>query len=205
MIKYLLKYLLLLLLPLMGYSQKQTLDQRLFESYDDYREVSIDKRRIKHQDIQPLIDTLKSIKGFEITKLGESIQERSISMISIGDGEIDVLLWSQMHGDEPTATAAIFDILNYFKEDKTILKNLRVHLIPMLNPDGAEVFSRRNAIGIDINRDALRRQSPESVLLKKVRDSLDADFGFNLHDQSKYYNANIITPKQLQNQPQFHF
>ena len=183
------KYLLLLLLPLMGYSQKQTLDQRLFESYDDYREVSIDKRRIKHQDIQPLIDTLKSIKGFEITKLGESIQGRSISMISIGDGEIDVLLWSQMHGDEPTATAAIFDILNYFKQDKTVLKNLRVHLIPMLNPDGAEIFSRRNAIGIDINRDALRRQSPESVLLKKVRDSLDADFGFNLHDQSKYYIA----------------
>ncbi len=183
------KYLLLLLLPLMGYSQKQTLDQRLYESYDDYREVAIDKRRIKHQDILALIDSLKSNKSFEINQLGESIQGRSISMISVGDGEIDVLLWSQMHGDEPTATAAIFDIINYLKQDKTILKNLKVHFIPMLNPDGAEVFSRRNAIGIDINRDALRLQSPESELLKRVRDSLDADFGFNLHDQSKYYNA----------------
>jgi hypothetical protein len=59
----------------------------------------------------------------------------------------------------------------------------------MLNPDGAEVFTRRNAIGIDINRDALRLQSPESRILKAARDSLKADFGFNLHDQSKYYNA----------------
>jgi len=59
----------------------------------------------------------------------------------------------------------------------------------MLNPDGAEVFTRRNALGIDINRDALRLQSPEGQTLKRLRDSLDADFGFNLHDQSKYYNA----------------
>jgi len=183
------KYLLLLLIPFIGYSQKETLDQRLFSSYDDYKEISIDKRRFKHKDIQPLIDSVAILKAFEITKLGESIQGRSISMISIGDGETDILLWSQMHGDEPTATAAIFDIINYFKQDKSLLKNVRVHFIPMLNPDGAEIFSRRNAIGIDINRDAVRRQSPESELLKRVRDSLDADFGFNLHDQSKYYNA----------------
>ncbi len=32
-------------------------------------------------------------------------------------------------------------------------------------------------------------QSPEGRTLKMVRDSLDADFGFNLHDQSTYYNA----------------
>lgn len=59
----------------------------------------------------------------------------------------------------------------------------------MLNPDGAEVYQRRNTLGIDINRDALALQSPEGRTLKRVRDSLDADFGFNLHDQSTYYNA----------------
>jgi hypothetical protein len=100
-----------------------------------------------------------------------------------------------MHGNEPTATQAIFDILNFFAESsymaekQDILSRLRIHFLPMLNPDGAEVFQRRNTLGIDINRDALRLQSPEGQTLKKVRDSLDADFGFNLHDQSTYYNA----------------
>jgi hypothetical protein len=100
-----------------------------------------------------------------------------------------------MHGNEPTATQAIFDIFKFFASDdfetekKEILKNLRIHFLPMLNPDGAEVFQRRNRLGIDINRDALRLQSPESRTLKRVRDSLEADFGFNLHDQSTYYNA----------------
>ena len=92
-------------------------------------------------------------------------------------------LWSQMHGNEPTATQAIFDILNFlnspdFKVEKQeILSNLTLHFLPMLNPDGAELYQRRNTLGIDINRDALRLQSPEGRTLKRVRDSLEADFG----------------------------
>ena len=183
------RYFLLLLLPLLGFSQKQSFDRQLFDSYDNFREVSIESRRFKHQDIQPLIDSLKGQNDFEITVLGKSIQGRNISMISIGTGKTQVLLWSQMHGDESTATASIFDIVNYLKANKSVLNNIKVHFIPMLNPDGAELFTRRNAIGIDINRDAVKLQSPESKLLKRVRDSLGADFGFNLHDQSKYYNT----------------
>lgn len=59
----------------------------------------------------------------------------------------------------------------------------------MLNPDGAELFVRRNAQQIDINRDAIYLQSPEARILKSVRDSLQPDFGFNLHDQHKYHAA----------------
>jgi hypothetical protein len=65
----------------------------------------------------------------------------------------------------------------------------------MLNPDGAQEFQRENALGIDLNRDALRLVSPEAQTLKRIRDSLDADYGFNLHDQSRYYNVER-TPKQ---------
>ena len=134
------KYFLLLLLPLMGFAQKQSLDKQLFEAYDDFREVSLDTRRFKHQDIQPLIDSLKEEKGFEITVLGRSIQGRNISMISVGEGETQILLWSQMHGNESTATASVFDMINYLKTDKTILKNVKVHFIPMLNPDLQDVM-----------------------------------------------------------------
>ncbi len=171
------------------HSQNNNFSQTLFADYDTYKEKSLTKRRIKHHEIQPLIESLKSKNGFEVNMLGKSIEGRSISMISIGSGKTNILLWSQMHGNEPTATMAIFDILNYLKLNKEILKDVRVHFIPMLNPDGAEKFNRRNAIGIDINRDAQRLQSPESKILKAARDSLQADFGFNLHDQSKYYNA----------------
>jgi len=115
--------------------------------------------------------------------------------VSVGNGNVDVLMWSQMHGNESTATRSIVDLLSFISENykqksvNSLLQDLRIHFIPMLNPDGASRWTRENAIGIDLNRDALRLIAPESQLLKQVRDSLSADYGFNLHDQSKYYNV----------------
>jgi hypothetical protein len=54
----------------------------------------------------------------------------------------------------------------------------------MLNPDGVERFQRRNAQGIDINRDALRMQTPEGRVLKALRDRINPPIGFNLHNQN---------------------
>ncbi|WP_010518850.1 M14 family zinc carboxypeptidase, partial [Croceivirga radicis] len=173
----------------------QDLTESLYGTYNDYKENSLDKRRIKHHQLQPLINNLKTDSRYTVKKVGESIEGRDLRLISIGEGPVNVFLWSQMHGDEPTATQAIFDIFNFLNGDafkaekKAILSKLTLHFLPMLNPDGAEVFTRRNALGIDINRDALRLQSPEGQVLKRIRDSVNADFGFNLHDQSRYYNA----------------
>lgn len=173
----------------------------IMEQYEDFKEQGLNQRRINRSDIAPLLQNFRNIPGVEVNKVGTSIEGRDLSLVSIGTGETSVFLWSQMHGDESTATMAIFDILNFltdasFKAEKEkLLQNVRLHFLPMLNPDGAEDFQRRNALGIDVNRDALRLQSPEGKTLKKVRDSLDPDFGFNLHDQSKYYNA-TGTPAQ---------
>lgn len=178
-----------------SYAQQKEITSSLYSTYGTYKERSFKERRIKHRDIQPLLRKLESNTKFKVAKVGESIEGRSISLVSIGTGKTNVFLWSQMHGDEPTATQAIFDILNFLKADSftdeknEILSNLTLHFLPMLNPDGAEYYTRRNTLGIDINRDALHLQSPEGRVLKRVRDSLKADFGFNLHDQSTYYNA----------------
>ncbi len=190
--------LLCLLVVTPGFTQDFT--DQLFRTYEQYKEPALQKRRIKYADLQPLIGRFTSNSNFHVQKVGESIEGRGLTLISLGNGKVDIFLWSQMHGDEPTATQAIFDILNFFDapgfqaEKQQILSRLKLHFIPMLNPDGAEVYERRNALGIDVNRDALRLQSPEGRTLKRIRDSLEADFGFNLHDQSRYYNAER-TPK----------
>ncbi|NJD19459.1 MAG: hypothetical protein FIA95_09295, partial [Gemmatimonadetes bacterium] len=120
---------------------------------------------------------------------GTSAEGREIRHLTYGTGPAKVLLWSQMHGDESTASMALVDIVRFFREQpdhplaKRIAAGATVHIIPMLNPDGAERFRRRNAQGIDVNRDARRLQTPEAQLLKRVNDELKPDFGFNLHDQ----------------------
>jgi len=186
-------FVLFLTFPLNA--QEKDITGELYETYERYKEPSLDKRRVKYHEIQPFITEYRKNPKFTVKTVGTSIAGRDLNLISIGKGETSVFLWSQMHGNEPTATLAIFDILKFldsedFKaEKKKILDNLTLHFLPMLNPDGAEVYQRRNLLGIDINRDALRLQSPESRTLKRVRDSLEAHFGFNLHDQSIYYNA----------------
>jgi hypothetical protein len=167
----------------------------LWKNYDSYTEKTITNRFIKHKDVVELIEkhTKKGIFKNEI--LGNSVEGRSINHLSIGKGKIKVMLWSQMHGDESTATMALFDIFNFLdaKDDndafrKYLLDHLEIHFIPMLNPDGAEVWKRRNSFGIDINRDALALVTPEANILKTICKKVKPDFGYNLHDQSSLYS-----------------
>lgn len=127
---------------------------------------------------------------FHVEEAGRSVEGRSLNLVRFGTGPRHVLLWSQMHGDEPTATTALFDLFEYVRRHREhprvarLLSSLTLHAVPMLNPDGAERFQRRNAQGIDINRDALALQTPEGRTLKALRDRLQPALGFNLHNQS---------------------
>ncbi|MEO6236477.1 MAG: M14 family zinc carboxypeptidase [Vicinamibacterales bacterium] len=135
---------------------------------------------------------------FAFERVGASLEGRSINMITTGSGPFRVLLWSQMHGDEPTATAALFDVFDYLRRHgsdpavQRMLSALTLYVVPMLNPDGAERFQRRNAQGIDINRDALGQQTPEGQLLKSLRDRFNPEVGFNLHNQG--WNTSVGDP-----------
>jgi Zinc carboxypeptidase len=178
---------------------KEDFSKSLFENYDKYREAAITNRRFKHKDIVPLIQALP----FDKKVVGQSFEKRDIYQIKLGTGKIKLLLWSQMHGDESTATMALFDIFKFFQARndgfdafrQEILDKCTLYFVPMLNPDGAERFQRRTATEIDMNRDALRLQTPEGVLLKQLRDELTPDFAFNLHDQGTRTSAGI-SPKQ---------
>jgi len=127
---------------------------------------------------------------------GQSVEGRELTHLAIGRGPMHVLLWSQMHGDEPSATPAIFDVLEWLRRERAgdprasrIEERLTVDFLPMLNPDGAERFTRRNAQGIDVNRDALHLQTPEGRALKALRDRLEPVLGFNLHNQNGQTSA----------------
>ena len=200
---------LLLLISHFSYGQnmitKEQFVTQLAQKYDTYKETSLTHRRFKHADIQLLIENLKKDNQFQISFLGKSIEGRNIPLITLGSGRTKILLWSQMHGDESTATMALFDMFNFFSKTnefdalkKDLLSKITLYFVPMLNPDGAEVWKRRNAYDIDLNRDAVRLQSPEAVILKSVRDSLNPEFGFNLHDQSIFYTVgNTRTPATI--------
>lgn len=169
----------------------------LFNSYDNYKFNDISSRRFKHAELVKHLDSLKKSLGDVLTieQIGSSAENRSINLLILGTGKTKVFLWSQMHGDEPTATMGLLDLLNYIAKNKNstevkkILSETTLLIIPMLNPDGAERFQRRTSQGIDMNRDAMRLQTPEARVLKATRDRFNPEIGFNLHDQDPRYSV----------------
>ncbi len=149
---------------------------------------------LRHADLVKQLGELKKI-GLKVNEVGKSYAGREIYQVEWGKGKTKIFMWSQMHGDEPTATPAVLDTLVYLQSNrskswvKELENNLTIRVVPMLNPDGAELFQRRNLQGIDINRDAVDLQTPEGQLLKKLRDEFTPDIGFNLHNQQSLTTA----------------
>jgi hypothetical protein len=129
-------------------------------------------------------------RGFSTEEIGRSAEGRPLRHVSWGHGAIPVLLWSQMHGDESTASMALADLFRFLGEhpEHPLVQRLRqgttLHFLPVMNPDGATRFQRRNAQGIDVNRDARALASPEARALHDLRERVKPAFGFNLHDQN---------------------
>ncbi len=145
--------------------------------------------QVKHKDLLKYLENLKK-KGVPVEEVGKSVAGREIYQMEFGRGKLKIFMWSQMHGDEPTATSTLIDFFSYLYTNKTdkfvteLAEKVTIRAVPMLNPDGAELYQRRNLQFIDINRDALALQTPEGRLLKKLRDDWKPEIGFNLHNQN---------------------
>ncbi|QXP79158.1 MULTISPECIES: M14 metallopeptidase family protein [Winogradskyella] len=158
--------------------------------YLELKTKELHGRYVTNSHIQPCIDKLSK----PIMKtLGYSVEERPIYSLTYGQGPIKVLLWSQMHGNESTSTKALFDCFNLLESDhdvaKRILERCTLVVIPILNPDGAERFTRLNANLVDLNRDAQDLTQPESKILRQIYNDVKPDFCFNLHGQRTLFSA----------------
>lgn len=131
-------------------------------------------------------------------KIGESFERRPIELITLGEGPKRALMWTQMHGDEPTHTSMLLNLLRMLvAEDnpaERLLSGLTLGMIMPLNPDGAERNTRQNAQGIDVNRDALEFATSEGRALRAALESFKPDYGFNLHNQ--HYRTAVGSPPQ---------
>jgi len=102
-------------------------------------------------------------RTFSVEEIGRSVEGvRSITPGS--EGALHVLLWSQMHGDEPTRPRPLrpAHYVRRHRADATVKHLLRrsPSTSSHAHPTGPSGSAPQRA-GIDINRDALRLQTPE--------------------------------------------
>ena len=84
-----------------------------------YRVAAITARRFTHEAYWQAVQPSLASGALRVEEIGRSMQGRAIRSVNFGIGPTSVLLWSQMHGDEATATMALADIFRFFAEANT--------------------------------------------------------------------------------------
>ncbi len=172
----------------------------LEQLFNQYKEQSLYGRYITLESIEPILKKNNTNNQLEI--IGKSVFDEPIYKYQIGTGKMKILLWSQMHGNESTTTKGLFDFINLLNSSSELankfLNTFTFCCIPMLNPDGAKLYTRANANKIDLNRDSQDLTQPESRVLREVFESFKPDFCYNLHDQRTIFGvANTGKPATL--------
>lgn len=116
-----------------------TLDSLYFENYFD------------HSSLLYSIEHLESkYKFISVNNLGFSIFKRKIPIVTIGNGNKDILYIGAHHGMEWITSAILIkfidDYCNYLNNNskifgisaKILYETRKIHIVPMLNPDGIE-------------------------------------------------------------------
>ena len=121
--------------------------------------------------------------AIETEVIGNSELGQPIHAIRLGEGPVKILMWSQMHGNESTTTRGLLIWLEKYLQSPSYHKELSLLIIPQLNPDGADRYTRANGKGIDLNRDALTQSQSEIKALLKLVEEFRPHYNLNLHDQ----------------------
>ncbi len=162
---------------------------KFLSKYNSLKAAALKNRYITNRCIEPLLTSLSN--QFSQSVLGTSEGGMSIHGLQIGTGSKRILIWSQMHGNESTTTKALFDLFNYFElsDSKALLEAYTLFIIPILNPDGADAYTRLNKNQVDLNRDAKVLTQSESQILRSVYKEFKPDFCFNMHGQRTIFSA----------------
>ncbi|WP_300568999.1 M14 metallopeptidase family protein [Flavobacterium sp.] len=160
-------------------------------SFSEFKEQNLFGRYITNNHIEPILEKLSD--KFKVSIIGKSVNDKPIHAVKIGNGKTKIFMWSQMHGNEATTTKALFDLFRFLNSDTIEAENIKMEFtllcIPILNPDGAEAYTRVNANEVDLNRDSVDLSQPESKLLRETFESFKPDFCYNLHDQRTIFAA----------------
>jgi len=131
----------------------------------------------------------------KVSVIGSSVRGRSIVMAQVCDPKADpstvqrLFVICRQHGDEPATTEAMLNLIEILvkaQDDSTkdILSKVAFFIVPMVNPDGADAFTRRNANNADLNRDWLKLSQPETKSVRAAIDKVNPDAILDEHELS---------------------
>ncbi len=126
----------------------------------------------------------------EMEIAGKSVEAREIPVIFYpqrsewNNNHSKIMLFAQQHGNEPSGKEALIMLVTQLTQGNPAypLTDLNLILIPMVNPDGNELDQRRNASGVDLNRNHVILTEPETQVLHKIFNRYNPDVTLDIHE-----------------------
>ncbi len=132
-------------------------------------------------------DSLAREPHISKTIAGRSGRGRAMPMVQFGDPAATkhVMIIGRQHPPEVTGTMALLAFVEELAGDSPLAQefreDFRVHVIPLVNPDGVDLGHwRHNTGGVDLNRDWVAFNQPETRVVRETYSEILADPGHEL-------------------------
>lgn len=124
-----------------------------------------------------------------MSNIGKTPQNREIPVFYFGNakenGKAKVWIQAGLHGNEPAGPEAVCLLTDYLlntPEGSALLKKVSLALIPIANPDGYAIQSRKSGSGYDLNRDQSKLSDPVTFLLKEAYKEWNPEIALDIHE-----------------------
>lgn len=128
--------------------------------------------------------------GVRVRELGQSLDGRSLDIIEMGEGPVQIWLYARQHPGETMAQYWAEGVIRRLCDPQdSVARLLRaratIHIVPNMNPDGsARGHLRTNAAGVNLNREwaaPSMERSPEVFLVRAEMDRTGVDYAMDVH------------------------
>jgi predicted deacylase len=152
------------------------------------------------------LETPPATAAYAKLVIGHSVEGRPINAWHLGEtGRPKVVLIAGMHGNEPAPTA----ILRTLRDGKSV-HGIDLWVVPAYNPDGLAKGTRRNAHGVDLNRNypyhwapltgsyysgPKAASEPETRAMMRFLDDVEPDWILSFHQPLNGVDIDVERPK----------
>jgi hypothetical protein len=123
---------------------------------------------------------------------GNTIEGSELILVSTktvrNENPLRVLVFAQQHGNEQSGKEALLLLIRDLANGthNSWLKNMEILVVPQLNPFGSKNNTRLNGMGIDLNRDHVIMQAPETRALHKIFHEFMPHVTIDIHEYQPY-------------------
>jgi len=158
-----------------------------------------------------LVDYVGDLRnlGAKISVIGKSGLGRELHLVTVGKGDKRALIVCRQHGNEPTSTEAMMEYTEELFSKEDLMEKVRVSIILMANPDGAELYRKICQNGKtsiltsyiarsvkpyrgDMNRDHKKKKFPEAKAIAKAVEETKPNLILDLHNFFPNYEYTIL-------------